>query len=79
MKFSTVLGEDRKVVVPEEIVDKLRLEPGTPVEVEVQPREFDAERFKRVLAEYRGSMREQMLAAGYASVDELMNEIRPEW
>ena len=85
MKFTGVIDEDRQVMVPETVVRTLHLTPGSRIEIEISPAPTEdekrqrSERLKAVLEQYQGSMREQMLADGYASVDELMNDIRPPW
>jgi AbrB family looped-hinge helix DNA binding protein len=86
MTFVATIDEHGQVSIPSEVMESLRLEPGTPVELEIrtpepepakdQPEEFDAERFKRWFDKYRGIGRAQFLAEGYTSIEEYVNEMR---
>ena len=81
MKFTVSIDEQENVAIPIEIRRALKQLPGRSLEVEadmpVKPWDFDKEAFDEAVRIYSGSMREQMLAEGYASVDELMQDIRP--
>jgi bifunctional DNA-binding transcriptional regulator/antitoxin component of YhaV-PrlF toxin-antitoxin module len=83
MKFTGSVTEERQLVLPKEVMESLRLEPGARVEVEIRaatdakPYEFDEKRFDAAIERYRGPMRQQFLAEGWTSVDEHMDFIRP--
>jgi len=85
MKFTGSVGEDRQLIIPKEVMESLHLQPGATVDVEIcevpvlKPRSFDEKRLREALDKYGGSMREQMLAEGFESVDQLMDDIRPRW
>ena len=85
MKVTLEIGQDSKPIFPEELVESLHLKPGAKVDVDFgtvtapPPHVFDRERFDAAVKKYSGSMRAQMLADGYASVDEMMEDIRPQW
>jgi len=88
MRVTGTVGEDNQIILPEDVVRALRLSPGTAIEVDIRPpamRESSEDKRRRsahldaVLDEFQGSMRQDMLDQGYASVDEMMNDIRPPW
>jgi bifunctional DNA-binding transcriptional regulator/antitoxin component of YhaV-PrlF toxin-antitoxin module len=85
MEVTLTVDQNKRLIVPEEAIEALHLEPGTSITVEVHgvtdapPRKFDEEKFDAAIKKYRGSMREQFLADGYSSVDEYMDDIRPKW
>lgn len=85
MNFMVRVDEDRKITIPPDALDALQRAPDRSTEVEArtlgvsEPYVFDEAGFDAAVREYSGSMREQMLAEGYASVDDFMNEIRPPW
>jgi len=85
MKVTLSVENDQRLRIPTEAYEELHLEPGKLVDVEIKdvtdeaPYKFDREQFRAVISKYSGSMRQQMLADGYASVDELMADIRPPW
>ncbi len=72
-------------MLPREVIDGLQIEPGAKIEVEIlssrdaTPYVFDEKRFDEAITKHAGSLREQFLADGWTSVDEYMQEIRPEW
>ena len=86
MTFVATIDERGQVSIPSEVMESLRLEPGTPVELEIratepeqgkdEPEKFDEERFKRAMDKYRGIGRGQFLAEGYTSIEEYVNEMR---
>ncbi len=85
MRFTGTIDAEHQVTLPDEIVTELHLQPGSQVIMDVSEvistsdKLERSKRFKQALDKYRGSMREQMLADGYVSVDEMMADIRPEW
>jgi bifunctional DNA-binding transcriptional regulator/antitoxin component of YhaV-PrlF toxin-antitoxin module len=85
MTVTLTVDPNNRLIVPQETIDALHLEPGKSVEVQIQtvtdapPHKFDLEKFDAAIAKYRGSMRQQMLDDGYNSVDEMMDDIRPRW
>jgi bifunctional DNA-binding transcriptional regulator/antitoxin component of YhaV-PrlF toxin-antitoxin module len=87
MRLTLSVGDDRRIVIPADALESLHLEPGATVAVEIVPEEREPQTparltFDEVTAELeklRPAFRERMLADGYHSVDEYMNEIRPKW
>ncbi len=88
MTFTATIDAEHHLVVPDTVVTDMKLVPGSQFLVEIKEPIYSAdpeakrqraERLEAALLKYQGSMREQMLAEGYASVDELMNEMRPPW
>ena len=82
MKYTARLGERGQVVIPKPIRDSLGLAKNACVDFEVKDHiltltpKRDMRRFDEAIRKYKGSMRKQMLADGYASVDELMKDLR---
>jgi antitoxin component of MazEF toxin-antitoxin module len=85
MKVTLTIGEDNRVLIPQDVIEALHLLPGTKVQAELgevtdaPPYKFEREKFDAAIEKYGGSLREKMLADGYASVDEMMEDIRPRW
>jgi bifunctional DNA-binding transcriptional regulator/antitoxin component of YhaV-PrlF toxin-antitoxin module len=85
MTVTLTVDPNNRLIVPQETIDALHLEPGKSVEVQIQtvtdapPHKSDPEKFAAALDKFRGSLREQFLADGYNSVDEYMDDIRPKW
>ncbi len=85
MEVTLTVDHDKRLIVPDEAIQALHLEPGKSIKVKVEevsdapPHKFDEEKFDAAIKKYSGSMRQQMLADGYNSVDEMMEDIRPPW
>jgi antitoxin component of MazEF toxin-antitoxin module len=85
MKISLNVTEDRNLLIPPDLAETLHLKPGASVEVEIgevkdpEPYRFDQTKFDAAIQKFAGSVREEMLADGYSSVDEMMDDIRPKW
>ncbi len=88
MKYTTKVSERGQVVIPKAIRDSLKLDKNSAIEVEMigttvtltpvgapTPKR-DMRKFDEAMKKYRGSMREQLLADGYSSTDELMKHLR---
>ncbi len=82
MKYTTKVSERGQVVIPKPIRDSLKLDKNSSVEFEMKgavltlrPKR-DMRKFDEAIKKYKGSMREQLLADGYSSVDELMKDLR---
>jgi bifunctional DNA-binding transcriptional regulator/antitoxin component of YhaV-PrlF toxin-antitoxin module len=85
MNVTFTVDQNNRLIVPDEAIEALHLEPGKSVKAEIQevtdapPYKFDPEQFDAAIKKYSGSKREEMLALGYSSVDEMMDDIRPRW
>lgn len=82
MKFQSKVGERGQVVIPKVIRDNLGLDRNTAIEFEVKgtvvtltPKR-DMRRFDEAVQKYRGSLRKDFLADGYASIDQYIKESR---
>ncbi len=94
MTFAATIDENGALTLPKELREHLELTPHSQVEFrqhggtvtlskkistpEVSPDER-VRRMEAAIAKYSGTFREQMLAEGYNSVDEYMEDIRPPW
>ncbi len=85
MTFTGTIDADHKVIIPDEVLETLNLEPGKPVQLDARVPaaaksfEFDEQKFDAAIEKYSGLLREDFLGRGYATVDDYMNEIRPKW
>ena len=70
MKLTLNVGHDRKIVIPAGIVEEMRLQPGSPVMVEVtdvKPYVFDQEKWDAAIADLQKlapAFRQQLLDDG---------------
>ena len=82
MKLTAKMGERGQVVIPKAIRDSLGMDKNSSVEFELNGTRLtlrpkrDMRRFDEAIKKYKGSMREQLLADGYSSVDDLMKDLR---
>ena len=82
MKYTTKVGERGQVVIPKAIRDSLKLDKNSSVEFEMNGTVLtlrptrDMRKFDEAIKKYKGSMRKQLLADGYNSVDDLMKDLR---
>ena len=88
MKYTTKVSERGQVVIPKPIRDSLKLSKNSAIEFEMTGTKViltpavtptpkrDMRKFDEAMKKYRGSMREQLLADGYSSTDELMRDLR---
>jgi len=84
MKVTVSVDENKRLLVPLEFEEQLKLQPGTSVTVdfpdqEVTEPELRQAKFTAALDQYTGFMRQQFLADGYSTVDEFMDDVRPKW
>jgi AbrB family looped-hinge helix DNA binding protein len=76
------IDERGQITIPKEIRESCGLTPGVEVEVMVRDgavvleRKRDAANFDAEMKRWRGSLRQQMLADGYTSTRELMQDLR---
>ena len=84
MKFTGTIDAEQKVTIPEEVLEKMHLNPGASVEIEIceaveqKLHHFDAARFDAAMEKYSGILDKGLASRGYATVDEYMADIRPE-
>jgi len=85
MKVTVSVDENKRLLVPLEFEEQLKLQPGTSVTVDfpdqevTEPEGFRQANFAAALDQYTGFMRQQFLADGYSTVDEFMDDVRPKW
>ncbi len=94
MTFAATIDENGQITVPAEVRETLDLTPDSQVEFRQhgkvitlnkkidKPQLSPEERVRRLeaaIAKYGGTLRDRMLADGYKSVAEYMNDIRPSW
>jgi AbrB family looped-hinge helix DNA binding protein len=83
VRFEAKVGERGEIVIPEDVRERLQLKPDTTVAVDVAAaiphltdREPNWENLEDLVARIRFPMQDALLADGYASVDDYIDDIR---
>ncbi|MBS1799009.1 MAG: AbrB/MazE/SpoVT family DNA-binding domain-containing protein [Acidobacteria bacterium] len=82
MKFRSKVGERGQVVIPKAIRDNLGLNTDSAIVFELKGTTLtltpnrEMRRFDEALRKYKGSLRKDLLAEGYSSVDDYIRETR---
>ncbi len=85
MKTLITINEDHQAIIPAEVIQALHLKPGAQIRVEFEAAEesprkkLSDEEFSAAIEKVAGTHRQQLLDQGFASVDEFMAYVRPEW